>query len=139
VKISNEEKRYYGSVINNYNDTFSAAYPSIMCVLEKNRRSNKIIVDYNRSAFSYTDQYVSVFEDDRISFNKPGSSQFYKQVLNPNKVLMLLHNQDGFSQKRNLFEADVVISLVKEIYQMVYKIEKALFMSSRLSLRREWG
>ncbi|NKE07962.1 DEAD/DEAH box helicase [Mesobacillus selenatarsenatis] len=117
IKVKSDSKHYFGSVFSYYHDTFQPSYPNILSVLEKNRRSNKVIVEYSRNAFDYPVGYQSVFQNDLISFEKEMDSSFYDLVLDPVKVMVCLSYEDGFSQKRNIFEAEEVVALVKRIFE----------------------
>lgn len=117
VKLKKPEKNIYGSVFDYYNNEFLTTYPSIRSELLYNRRSNSVIVDFAKFAFSYPDKYTAVNKDGKICFQEIlDMKNFYDRILNPEEPLVLLRYDDGNSSQLNTFEAEETIKIVKNIW-----------------------
>lgn len=119
AKIKNPEENYFGSVFDYYRNEFFKDNENIS-KLYYNRRSNRAIVDFAKFAFDYPDKYIAD-ESNRnqtiVFYKNLDLNEFYDDVLDPNKPIVLLSYNDGYSQKKNDFEANEIIKIVKNIYE----------------------
>ncbi|RKD21392.1 Superfamily I DNA and/or RNA helicase [Caminicella sporogenes DSM 14501] len=120
VSIDEGDKNYYSSIFNYYNNEFYSSYRNILRRdLLYNRRSNRVIVDFGKLAFSYPSGYKSdsSIEDKKIQYMKQlNYNYFYDLILNPDYPIVLLTYDDGNSNQYNKFEAEEVIKITKNIY-----------------------
>jgi hypothetical protein len=100
--------------------------PRVM--LDRSFRSNREIIEFVREA-GYGDQLEAAYPDLRIGFEKAPSSDRpsdwpddlewsdkYDFILQPEEPLVAVINSDIYSSQRNQEEADLVVSLVRRLY-----------------------
>ena len=119
AKIKNSQENYFGSVFDYYRNQFFIDDNAIS-KLYYNRRSNEIIVDFAKFAFNYPDKYVAdqYNKNLKVTFEKKlDYSNFYDDILDPDKPMVLLSYADGYSQRKNDFEANEIIKIVKNIFE----------------------
>lgn len=120
VKIKNSEINIFGSIYEFFNKEYGIKYPEIRAELKNNRRSNKIIVDFGKIAFDYPSDYKAdeLNENAIISFsNEINNEEFYDNILEPSRPIVLLSYNDGFSHQSNEFEASEVAKLVEKVWE----------------------
>lgn len=118
VKLKEPDKNIYGSVFDYYNHEFGTINPSMRSELLYNRRSNSVIVEFNKTAFNYPSGYKADKnnKDGKIQFSKPmDKTNFYDKVLDPECPIVMLNYDDGNSSQVNTFEAEQVVEIVKNI------------------------
>jgi superfamily I DNA and/or RNA helicase len=125
VKLKDASEHYYGSIFSYYlNEFHNEINNNIRSSLLYNRRSNSTIVNYSKLAFNYDKQYRA--EENQyglVTFGTgPDKSNFYDDIIEPEKIICMLTYKDGNSGQMNKFEAEQVVDIVKRIWERgVYK------------------
>lgn len=128
VDVNNPNEYHWGSIFDYYKGKYKNYLSEpIFNVLDLNRRSNEIIVNYGTSAFSYQAGYMADAGNAkrRVQYVKESlaNESYLNKVLDPNRAMALIKYDDGISHQSNVFEELIIIEIIQELWDRGLSID----------------